>query len=207
MAAQTVDQWYAKLKKWVPSWWFENKYNKNIPVTEAIFYAAAAVYQRAEQDMIDQQSATFILDSPSPIIDLLGDERSLPRIVGESDGAYEIRVQNSLFRNVGEVILQSLIDSQLNNGNSFLIENEQYEFFDDPDLTTTNGIPYFDDYWTRWLDFTKTYNWWTVIIPLQTGGTAATIMANIIAVIEANKALGTTYDVLYESSSDTDTDD
>lgn len=205
--AQTVDQWFAKLKKWVPSWYFENKFNRNVAVTEAIFYGAAAVYQQIEQDMLDQQAATFLLSSPGPIIDLLGDERSLPRIAGESDASYEVRVQNSLFRNVGEVELQALIDSQLHVTPSFLIENEQDFFFDDADVSLTHGIPYFDDYWSRFLMIEKTYNWWTVIIPLQTGGVDATIMTNVIAIIEANKALGTTYDVLYQDSADTDTDD
>lgn len=207
MAAQTVDQWFAKLKKWVPSWYFENRFNRNVAVTEAIFYGAAAVYQQVEQDMIDQQSATFILDSPAPILDLLGDERSQIRTTGETDGSFQPVVQNCLFRNVGEVELLALVNAQLNNGPAYLIENEQAFFFDDPDVTETNGIPYFDDYWTRWLEHAKTYNWWTVITPIQTGGVDATIMLNLIAIIEANKALGTTYDVLYGSSSDTDTDD
>jgi hypothetical protein len=205
--AQTLDQWHAKLKKWVPSWWFENKFNLSVGVTDAVFYAAAAVFQRIEQDMEDQQKSTFYTQSPAPIIDLLGDERSVPRISGELDPSYETRVQNSLFRNVGEVILQAQIDSQLVVTPSFLIENEQYGFYDDPDVSQANGIPYFDDYWTRYLDMTKNYNWWTVIIPVQTGGVDATIMQNIISVIEQNKAFGTTYDVLYRSASDTDTND
>ena len=205
--AQTVDQWYAKLKKWVPGWWFENNNNLSVAVTSAIFYGAAAVYQQIEQDMLDQQAATFILNSPAPVLDLLGDERSVARTTGESDASFQPVVQNCLFRNVGQVELLALINAQLTVTPAFLIENEQYGFYDDADVSTTNGIPYFDDYWSRWLSTQKTYNWWTVIIPIQTGGTDATIMANLISIIEANKALGTTYDVLYRSSSDTDTDD
>jgi hypothetical protein len=205
--AQTLQQWHDKLKKWVPGWWFQNQYNMSVAVTDAVFFAAAAVFQQAEQDMLDQQAATFYTASPGPIIDLLGDERGLKRLAGQSDAAYDVSVQNCLFRNVGQVVIQAQINAQLNNGAAFFIENEQYGFYDDADVTQTNGIPYFDDYWTRFIPRTKTYNFWTAIIPLQTAGTQATIMTNIVAAIEANKALGTSYDILYESASDTDSDD
>lgn len=203
--AQTLQQWHDKIERWVPSWWFQNQFGNQI--ADAIFWGQAAVYQRIEQDMLDQQSSTFITQSPAPIIDLLGDERSLPRNSGESDSAYESRVQNCLFLAVNETEIQAVVNADLNNGSVFFIENFSYGFFDDADLTETPGFLYFDDYWSRVLDVTKFYNWWTLIVPLQTGGTDATIQAAVVSAIEANKALGTTYDILYESSSDTDSDD
>lgn len=206
MAAQTQQQWYDKISRWVPSWWFENKFGKN--VTQAIFWGAAAIYQQIEQDMMDSQQSTFILDSAAPILDLLGDEREQVRTSGQSDASFRPVVQNCLFRNVGYDELLILIKAQLVvTAGVWLFQNQQEFFFDDPDISETNGIAYFDDYWTRLLESTKTYNWWTLIVPIQTGGVDATIMANLVSIIKQNAALGTTYDILYLSSSDTDTND
>jgi hypothetical protein len=203
MSALTTDQWYAKLQKFVPSWYFEEPDGE----CAALYYSLAAMFSQIQEDTDSQQAACFILTSSAPVIDLIGAERECPRLPGESTAAYAVRMQNSLFLPVGETELQSVIDAALNNGEAFLIDNQEYGFFDDADITETNGIPYFDDYWTRWLISQKTYNWWTAIIPEQTGGVDATIQATIIASIEANKAEGTTYDILYKSASDTDTDD
>lgn len=200
--ALTAAQWFSKLKKFVPGWIFEKDVN-----SQAIFQAEAAVCHQIQQDTDDAQTSTFITDAVAPVLDLHGDERSLPRNTGELDAAYSARVQNCLFVPVGETQLQLAIDQQLNNGSAFLIENEQYGFLDDADVSETPGIPYCDDYYTRVISGHKWCNWWTVIIPIQTAGSAPVIQAGLIAAIESNKALGTTYDVLYESSSDTDTDD
>ena len=179
----------------------------SVAVTDAVFFAAAAVFRQVEQDMIDQQASTFYTQSPVPIIDLLGDERSTPRIPGQSDASYDSTVQNCLFRNVGEAELLTLINAQLNNGAAFMIENEQYGYYDDPDTSETAGFLYYDDQWSIWLSGQKNYNWWTVSIPLQTGGVQATMKANVISVIELNKALGTTYDVIWNTTGYYETED
>lgn len=196
-SAQTVQQWHDKIKRWVPSWHFQNRYNLNVAVTDALFYAAAAVFQQIEQDMLDQQNSTFILNSTAPIIDLLGRERSFPRVAGEDDADYEVGVQNCLFVKCGEPTLYAAILAEMNNGVPFMILNQQYGFYNDADVTETPGFLYYNDEWSFWQSREKTYNWWTVVIPIQTGGDMTTIAANIVAAIELTKAAGTTYDIIF----------
>ena len=197
--AQTQGQWLAKISKFVPAWYFENK-EANVCFTVGVFNGIAAVFAQIAADVDSQQASTFILDSAAPVTDLHGDERSLPRLTSEADGAYAGRIQNCLFQPVGVAKLYAVIQASMNNGDPVLIENEVYGFYDDPDISENPGFLYFDDYYSRWLNLTKFYNWWTLITPQQTAGVDATIQANIVAAIEANKALGTTYDIKYETT-------
>ncbi len=197
--ALTLDQWKAKISKWVPSSFFIDNGVERKDISNAMFYAMAAVFQQVEQDMSDQYDATFILDSEAPILDLLGDERSVPRLPGQLDPSYAINVQNSLFLQVGRLELETVINNALFVGSVFLLENENYGFFDDADISDTQGIPYFDDHYTRWIDLTKWYNWWTAIFPDQNEAPDQfAVFANVIAAIENNKAYGTTYDLEFE---------
>lgn len=195
--ALNQSQWYAKITKWVPGWMFKKKI-----LSPAVFQAIAAVFAQIQKDTDDAQTSTFITESAAPVLDLHGDERTIPRLTGELDASYAPRVQSGLFVGVGQQLLESVIDPILFSGDAFMIENEQYGFYDDPDVSMTPGYPYYDDYWTRWLDHQKWYNWWTLIIPDQTGAPSITLIQQaIIAVIETNKAFGTTYDVLDETGS------
>jgi hypothetical protein len=196
--ALNLSQWYAKITKFVPSWYFERK-DVSGALSPGVFKAIASVFQQLQQDTDDQQASTFITESAAPVLDLLGDERNTPRTLGESDISYAPRVQLALFVPVGESQLQMGVDGLLNNGTAFFIENEQYGFWDDPDTSEDEGFLYYDDDYSRWLELTKWYNWWTLIIPGQTAGDVTAILASVISFIEANKALGTTYDVLYDS--------
>ena len=69
-------------------------------------------------------------------------------------------------------------------------------------MTETPGFLYFDDSYSIWLDGGKWYNWWTVLVPIQTAGVPATIAGNMVSAIESNKALGTTYDIVFEVTDD-----
>lgn len=198
--AYTIDQWHAKIKKFVPSWHFENPTGRE----NALFYATAALFQQIQQDSDDAQAQTFIMQSANPVDDLHGDERTIKRLSGELDAKYNPRIRDGIFIPVSKSQIQKAIDAQLNNGTSFLIENVTYGYYDDPD---NNQALFFDDYNSRRIDGRKFYNWWTAIIPLQTAGDQNQIRANIISAIEANKAEGTTYDILYRSSDDTDSED
>ncbi len=217
----TVVQWHDKLVKFVPSWWFENngvEYARivtedgdtfidedgNIFVTEgqgdhadALFYAIASIFQQIQLDTENAQTSTFILDSDAPVLDLHGDERTLPRNTGESDASYQTRIQNCLFLNVGVAQISASVNAVLNNGEGFFFENFNYGFYDDPDITETNGFLYFDDYYSIWISEAKWYNWWTLIIPEQVANQAQ-VFLDVVSVIEANKALGTTYDIVVE---------
>ncbi len=46
-----------------------------------------------DEDASDQQQATFLLKATAPILDAHGDERGKPRLLGESDALYALRVQ------------------------------------------------------------------------------------------------------------------
>lgn len=201
--AQTADQWYAKLKKFVPSWYFEGD-EQAVCYTRGVFKGLAAVMAAVQSDADDQQAVTFIMNAAdvAPYTDLHGSERSVIRQPGELDAAYKIRIRDGLFVQVGSIQLIPAVNAALNNGAGEFVENYQYGFFDD---AADSG--FFYDTTSRYLESQKWYNWWTVFIPIQTGGVQADIMAAIVTAIELNRAMGTTYDILYGSASDTDTGD
>lgn len=195
--ALTRNQWYAKISKFVPSWWFEDA-EADVCYAVALFQAIAAILEQVQKDADDQFDATFITRQTTPIEDLSGQERGIPRNPGESDVSYAARIQQ-LFGVSDEPNLQEVVDGVLNNGPAFLIENAVYGFYDDEF--------FLDDTVSRLLDLTAFYNWFTIIIPIQTAGDQAVMQAAIITALEADKALGVTYDVLYGSVADTDTAD
>lgn len=204
--AQTATQWYAKISKFVPSWYFEGQ-EQSVCFTRGVFKGLAAVLAQCQQDADDQQAATFIMNTVdvAPITDLHGAERNTPRGGGESDSSYRPRIRDALFKPVGSAELAIAVNAVLHNGVGDFIENSQNGFWDDGNTTAIFWDDAADN--ARWLDSHKWYNWWTLIVPIQTGGVQADIRTAIVAAIEANKAFGTTYDILYKSTSDTDTED
>lgn len=192
--ALTADQWYLKIKKFVPSWYFTND-EKTVCYTRGSFKAIAAVFAQLQADTDSQQAATFIMQSSAPVLDLLGDERSLARRPGEIDATYAPEVRDVLFLPVGITQLQAVVNAALNNGVGFFRENAKYGFWDED-----NGEDdtFFWDCGNWWLEREKFYNWWILVIPYQTAN-AAQVLIDVIAAIESNKALGTTYDVLYDN--------
>jgi hypothetical protein len=194
-AAQQI--WYDKIKKFVPSWWFE-KQETNPCLTVAVFSATAAMFSGIEDDLFDQLDATFLMRSTTPVLDAEAAERGVYRDGGESDASLVARAQ-SLFNTSYLTQIQQLLDAVLNNGTAFIIKPFNYGFMD-CDM-------YGDDYSSRATDRDAYYNFFVVIIPVQTAGDQAAMRTKIITLLEANKALGVSYDVLYLSSSDTDTSD
>ncbi len=86
--ALTQDEWFQKLKKFVPGWWFEK--NKYAP---ALFNGMAAYFSQVQVDGDDQFDATFLTGQTTPILDLSGSEVSKERLPGESDPNYVVRIQ------------------------------------------------------------------------------------------------------------------
>ena len=193
----TQAQWYSKLSKFVPGWLFEDRAAAEC-YTVALFNAIAAVLSQIQSDSDSCFNSTFLTSSTTPVLDLMGAERSVLRNPGESDASYAARIQQ-IFNSSELSNLQALVNGVLNNGSAQFILNGQYGFHDD--------AMFCDDTTSRLMDGTKNYNYFTIIVPIQTGGTQAVIQAAIITSIEQNKALGVAYDVLYLSSSDTDGDD
>lgn len=192
--ALTADQWYLKIRKFVPSWYFTGD-EKTVCYTRGTFKAIAAVFAQLQDDTDSQQQSTFIMQSTAPVLDLLGDERSIARRPGEIDSVYRPEVRDVLFLPVGISQLQAVVNAALNNGVGFFRENAKYGFWDEDNAETDT---FFYDCSNWWLEREKFYAWWSLVIPYQTANAAAVLTA-VIAAIEANKALGTSYDVLYDN--------
>lgn len=193
--ALTKDQWYAKLKTWVPSWYFEGE-EKTVCFTRGTFKGFAAILSQISQDCDDQVNSTYIMNAAdvAPIVDLHGAERNLTRN-GEIDSVYKPRIRDSLFKPVGSVQLAAAVNAVLVNGPAALIDNSSNGFFDDDNSTAVCWDDTAQN--ARWLESQKWYNWWTLIIPNQPPAQEDSVLTAVIAAIEANRAFGTTYDVLY----------
>lgn len=180
--AQTQEQWYNKLKSWVPGWWFSQneKYNR------ALFMGLAKVFSQLESDRDAHILQTFIAQSEDPFLSAHGDERRIERESGESDESYSSRIRN--LTNAPDLpAIENQVNSFLLVGPCRIVEH-QYEgafmdcdsFFDRQDVLT-------DIY----------YNTFSVIIPNQ-GDSAEADQArqSIAASVNAAKALGTLYQLV-----------
>lgn len=106
--ALTQQEWYDKLKNFVPTWWF----SQGGAYTPALFWAMAAVFTQLEEDSHDQFVSTFFTTSEAPVLDIIGYERQVDRISGEADALYVARVQNiTSHSNVPDI--KALVDSLL----------------------------------------------------------------------------------------------
>lgn len=84
----TQDQWYRKLRSFVPSWVFEKEH-----YSVALFNAIAAVFAASEVDSTDQFDETFLTRAQDPALDAEGAERNIGRLLGEADSFYAHRIQ------------------------------------------------------------------------------------------------------------------
>ena len=89
MVVLTKEQWYQKLRGWLPAWWFEQeRYNV------AVLKAMARVFAEAQSIADAHVRETFIQQSTGEITDLHGDERSVERGTDEPDRLYDDRIVN-----------------------------------------------------------------------------------------------------------------
>lgn len=88
--ALTQEQWFQRLKAWVPGWYFEGD---EAEVSEAVFYAMAKLLSQMDTERAELLAFTFIDESTTPYLELLGDERSVDRLSGESDALYRQRIK------------------------------------------------------------------------------------------------------------------
>lgn len=115
--ALTQQQWYNKLRSWVPTWYFETeKYN------DAIFQGWAKVFSQAQQNAEDHQKQNFILQCETLFLDLQGDERNYKRLPRETNPVYAKRVQSLLNKSNGPSI-QDLVNEILIVGTCTLREH------------------------------------------------------------------------------------
>lgn len=123
--ALTQDQWFNKLKGWVPQWFFASAQSQ-----EAYFKALSLILNQLQEGMEEERNATFIMQADAPVLDLHGDERSVTRITDETDGIYKIRVQ-TLSNSVQKAKIKAIVDALLQNGECIIVEDfEGYAFLD-----------------------------------------------------------------------------
>lgn len=105
-------QWYDTLKAWVPQWFFEAEdYNS------ALFYAMARVLEQVGLDIQDTLDQTYLDRASGSYLDLHGDERVVPRLPGENDPPYAVRIKSkSLVSQISKPALIRLINQLLIRG-------------------------------------------------------------------------------------------
>lgn len=181
--ALTKEQWFQKLKSWVPPWVFEREeYNK------AVFMAGARLLSEAEGEAERLHAQTMILTADSEHLALHGSERSVERLDGESIESYRHRVRH-IESTISEPTLFELVKALLTNGEPIFFENWQQGFSDsdffadcDDSVATSKA---------------KNYNRFTVIIPVQESNFEF-IKSAVVRVLDDNKAWGVLYDVHFK---------
>lgn len=183
--AQTQEQWYEKLKSWVPSWWFTQDLHYN----RAVFMGLAKVFAQLELDRESHFNETFIVQSTDPVVYAHGDERGVEQLTSETLDSYKLRIRD--FKNTTDLAsLQAKIDAVLPDAVALIIENWQHGFFDDDYFYGANEA--------RWLSKTRFYNWLTIIVPEQPSGDIADIRLQLVEIVDHGKALGILVDILSE---------
>jgi hypothetical protein len=115
--ALTQQQWYTKLKGFVPSWWFEKQ-----QYAVAYFNAMAAVFAQVDQDSDDQKNAVFLTRSTTPILDLSGEEQGeITRMGAEQDPSYVTRIQR-ITSATDPIDIKTAVDELLAVGQCLILE-------------------------------------------------------------------------------------
>lgn len=149
--ALTKDQWFEKLKGYVPRWVFEDE-----KFQVAIFKGMARILNEVHVMADNHLAETFIDDAEGLYLEQHGSERNIKRRPGETDSAYRIRIKQ--IRNGSNCPdLKTLVDSYLIVGQSQIIENaDQTNFLDREGFLNRNVV-----------NFPVTYNAYTVIVDKQ----------------------------------------
>lgn len=190
--ALTRDQWYEKLKSWIPTWFFEKE-----DVNAAVLKAFAKLLSTAEIEFKeDLMKQTYLSTATGNWLDLHGSERNIFREPGESDESYRERIRSVEFT-IAYPNIKALVDNLLNNGECVLIENQAYGFADTDLFADAPDAAY--------LSKTKQYNRFTLLIPYQTILDDSMLKSIIVKALDDNKAVGVFYDIRYGGSAGTHT--
>lgn len=133
--ALTKDQWYQKLRSWVPSWVFEDE-SSNV----ALFMGMAKLLEALQDDVDNLKAQTFIDEATAPYLDLLGNERSVARVSGELNPSYRVRIKTkSLKSQVSVPDLASIVNQMLIRGVCAIKEDFQGSVFLDRESFLNRG--------------------------------------------------------------------
>lgn len=113
----TQDQWYAKLRSFLPAWFWETE---NLQVGHA--KALAKVLEQTQSDADDHLAETFISDATGKFLLQHGAERGIAKLSGESDDTYRERIRN--ISNRGNIVaIIALVDSIVTTGTNTVKEH------------------------------------------------------------------------------------
>jgi hypothetical protein len=113
--ALTKSQWFAKLKRWVPTWFWETEnYNS------AAFNGVADALSELQTEVDYHIDQTKLLDAEGEYLDQHGSERTITRFTGESDAAYAIRIQN-LSNPSNPDDIEAMLDAVIAPGTRYII--------------------------------------------------------------------------------------
>lgn len=138
MALLTQQQWYEKLRSFVPLWYFETEENQ-----VAHMQAVAAVLEASDDDIIDHCDQTFITKATGEFLDEHGFERSLSRIGLELDPQFRNRIRN-LGNKSNCPDLQALIDLFLMVGTATITEDYNSAIFANRESFVNRGTVVID---------------------------------------------------------------
>lgn len=115
--ALTQDEWFSKLKGWVPTWFFETEH-----YNVAEFQAIAKLFAEAEQQAEDHFQQGYIANATNEIADLYANERNFRRLPQEIDPVLTGRIR-SLLNQSNVPAIKRLVDQFLIVGESTITEH------------------------------------------------------------------------------------
>jgi hypothetical protein len=195
-------QFFAKIKSWVPEWYFESE-EFNI----AIFQGFAKVLANLQQNAEDHQKQRFIGLAESLFLDLHGAQRGFFRLPRETNPVYASRVRSLLNRS-NPPALEALVNSVLIVGTCTIREHGLGDIICANRGSFLNRREVFTDNY---------YNSFTIIVDRQihppysflnreyfanrgdflgSNTSDQTVFDLILEVVNTNKAAGTLYRVL-----------
>jgi uncharacterized radical SAM superfamily Fe-S cluster-containing enzyme len=116
MALSQAD-WYAKLKSWVPTWFFESEH-----FNVAEFQGIARLLSEAQQQSEDHVSQTFLSQATDTFLDTHANERNYRRLPQEIDAVFSPRIR-SLLNQSNFPAIKILVDAFLIVGESTIREH------------------------------------------------------------------------------------
>jgi len=106
----TQDQWYKKLKSFLPVWFWETE---NLQTGHA--KALAKMLEQLQADADDHLAETFITDATGKFLLQHGAERGIDKLSGESDDTYRERIRS--ISNRGNIVaITALVNSIVTDG-------------------------------------------------------------------------------------------
>ena len=130
----TQEEWYKKLKSWVPAWFFEEE-----AINVAKFQGMAKLLQALETHAQNHQTETFIITSKQGYLDEHGLERNLTRGDMELDVAFSQRIRY-LTNSTSKPAIKRLVDALLQVGESTIVEDFEGDIFLSRDEYLDRGL-------------------------------------------------------------------